>query len=226
MKNARPAFKTGALFLKEVDAVLKKIASGVMAGIMVSVGGCVFLACDVKYVGAVLFSVALLSICYCGYSLYTGKIGFIISSHSREDFSVLLLGLLGNAIGTVICGVAVRYAIPSVGEAAFAACMRRLEDQVFLQTLVRGVFCGILMFLSVYIYREKKTVAGILFCIPVFILSGFEHSIADMFYFAASGMVSVEAFAYVWTVILGNTLGGMLFPVLMTAGRKKPGRET
>ncbi len=206
--------------------MLKKIASGVMAGIMVSIGGCVFLACDVKYVGAVLFSVALLCICYCGYSLYTGKIGFIISSHSREDFSVLLLGLLGNAVGTVICGAAVRYAIPTIGEAALAACMRRLDEQAFLQTLVRGIFCGILMFLSVYIYREKKTVAGILFCIPVFILSGFEHSIADMFYFAASGMVSVEAFAYVWTVILGNTLGGMLFPVLMTTGRKKPCGQT
>ena len=42
--------------------MLNKICSGISAGIMVSIGGCVFLACESKVVGAVLFSVALLVI--------------------------------------------------------------------------------------------------------------------------------------------------------------------
>ena len=65
------------------------------------------------------------------------------------------------------------------------------------------------------------TCVGILFCIPVFILAGFEHSIADIFYFAASGIVSLPALGFIWTVILGNTLGGMILPVLGMAGEKK-----
>ena len=77
------------------------------------------------------------------------------------------------------------------------------------------------MYLAVSIYRDNKTPLGILFCIPVFILSGFEHSIADMFYFAASGIVSVKAFAFLWIVILGNSIGGMLLPALKIWGEKK-----
>ena len=49
---------------------------------------------------------------------------------------------------------------------------------------------------------------------PVFILSGFEHSIADMFYFAAAGVVSLEACGFLWIVILSNAVGGMLLPLL------------
>ena len=47
---------------------------------------------------------ALLCICLKGYSLFTGKVGFIPEKHGKEEFSVLLLGLLGNAIGTVLGG--------------------------------------------------------------------------------------------------------------------------
>ena len=176
--------------------MLKKIVSGISSGILISLGGAVFLACDNKYVGAALFCVALVCICIKGYSLYTGKIGFIPEKHGKEEFSVLLLGLLGNVIGTVICGYLIRFGLPALGETAEKICTLKLE-QTFVSTLIRGFFCGVLMYLAVSIYRDKKTVVGILFCIPVFILAGFEHSVADMFYFAASGIVSLKAFAFI-----------------------------
>ncbi|MBQ7688771.1 MAG: formate/nitrite transporter family protein [Clostridia bacterium] len=193
--------------------MLKKICSGVCAGVLITIGGAVFLACENRVIGAVLFSVALLCICLKSYSLYTGKIGFIPEKHDKEAFSVLLLGLFGNAIGTVAGGYVIRFALPALGETARTICQGKLE-QSFLQTLIRGFFCGILMYLAVSIYRDKQKIVGILFCIPVFILSGFEHSIADIFYFAASGVVSLQAFGFIWTVILGNTLGAMLLPLL------------
>jgi len=193
--------------------MLKKIISGVSSGILISLGGAVYLACDNKYVGAALFCVALLCICIKGYSLYTGKIGFIPEKHGKEEFSVLLLGLLGNVIGTVICGCLIRFGLPALGDTALAICTAKLS-QTFIQTLIRGFFCGVLMYLAVSIYRDKNTVVGILFCIPVFILAGFEHSVADMFYFAASGIVSLKAFAFIWTVILGNSIGGMILPAI------------
>ena len=190
-----------------------------MAGIMIAIGGSVFLACYGdgtvlnRAIGAFFFSIALLCICYKGYSLYTGKIGFIPEKHDGEAVSVLLLGLLGNLIATVGLGLAVRYAIPSVSAVAESICAAKLTQELG-QTLIRGIFCGILMYLAVNIYRDKNTVVGILFCVPVFILAGFEHSIANMFYFAAAGSFSLDTVIYILVVVLGNTLGGMLMPLL------------
>lgn len=200
--------------------MLRNIIQGILAGILISIGGAVFLSCDNRYVGATFFSVALLCICYMGYSLYTGKICFIADNHKKEDISVLLLGLLGNTIATIICGYALRYATPSIGETALNICSSKLL-QTPIQTLIRGIFCGMLVYLAVIIFREKKTPIGIIFCIPVFILSGFEHSIADIFYFAASGIVSLKAFGFLWLVILGNSIGGLALPVLNKIGKKE-----
>jgi len=193
--------------------MLKKIVDGILAGIMVSFGGCVYLSCENRYVGAFFFCIALLFICTYGYSLFTGKVGYLVNDHGKEAFSVLLLGLLGNAIATCLIGMVISYAVPAMGPAAAVICNAKLSQNI-LQTLIRSVFCGILMYLAVSFYKVTGKYHAIFFCVPVFILSGFEHSIANMFYFGASGIVSLEAFAYIWVVIIGNSLGGMLFPFL------------
>ena len=202
--------------------MLKNLINGIIAGIAISLGGGVFLAMlpDNKLAGAVLFAVALLCICMRGYNLYTGKICYMPLKHGKEQFSVLLLGILGNLIGTFVCGTLLRYGIPTMGETALNMCQGKL-DQTFFQTLIRGIFCGILIYLAVDVYGKNKSIAGIIFCIPVFIMSGYEHSIADMFYFSASGIVSLKACGFLWTVILGNSIGGMLIPVLRLAGGNK-----
>lgn len=196
------------------------LTNGLLAGIMIAVGGTVFLACFGdgsmvnKTIGAFFFSIALLSICYKGYSLYTGKIGFIPEKHDGEAFSVLLWGLLGNLIATVSLGYALRAAIPAIEGVAEVLCTARLTQE-WWQTLIRGIFCGILMYMAVSIYRDKQTISGILFCVPVFILAGFEHSVANMFYFGAAGMFfSLDSIIYLAIVVAGNTIGGMLMPLL------------
>ena len=200
--------------------IIWNLVNGLLAGIMIAVGGTVFLACFGdgsmvnKAIGAFFFSIALLSICYKGYSLYTGKIGFIPEKHDGEAFSILLWGLLGNLIATVALGYALRAAIPAIGDVAEVLCTARLTQE-WWQTLIRGIFCGILMYMAVSIYRDKQTISGILFCVPVFILAGFEHSVANMFYFGAAGMFfSVDSIIYLAIVVAGNTVGGMLMPVL------------
>ena len=193
--------------------MLKKVCSGVAAGVCITLGCAVFLACENRVVGAVLFAVALLCICLKGYSLFTGKVGYIPENHEKEAVSVLLLGLLGNAIGTIAGGLLLRLALPHLGEAANAICTAKL-GQAWYETLLRGCFCGVLMYLAVSTYRDNKTPLGILFCIPAFILSGFEHSIADIGYFAASGIVSGQAFLFIVLVLFGNSVGGMLLPVV------------
>lgn len=198
----------------------KKILSGLSAGLLITIGGSVFLACDNRYVGAVMFAVALLCICLKGYALFTGKVGYLPERHGREEFSVLLLGLLGNGLGTILGGWLIRAGLPHLGAAAETLCAAKLAQGPG-QTFIRALFCGVLMYLAVSVYRDQKTVIGILFCVPVFILSGFEHSIADMFYFAASGIVSLRAFGFLWVVIIGNSVGGMLLPTLDRIGGRQ-----
>lgn len=196
------------------------LVNGLMAGILIAVGGTVFLSCYGdgsqlnRTIGAIFFSIALLCICFKAYSLYTGKIGGMAARHDKDAFSVLLWGLLGNLIATVALGYALRYAIPAIAAPAETICAAKLT-QDWWQTLVRGIFCGILMYLAVNIFQEKKTVAGILFCVPVFILAGFEHSIANMFYFGAAGtFFTLDTVLYLAIVVAGNSIGGLLLPLL------------
>ena len=200
--------------------MLKKILSGISAGVCICLGGAVFLACENRIAGAILFSVALLCICMRGYALFTGKVGYIPEAHDKEAVSLLLLALLGNTIATVAGGYLIALGLPKLKAAAETICLSKL-DQQWWETLIRGTFCGILMYLAVSTYRDNKTPLGIIFCIPVFILSGFEHSIADIFYFAVSGIVSLKAFVFLWLVILGNSIGGMLLPIINGLWRKK-----
>lgn len=193
--------------------MLKTVFGAVSAGVMIAIGGSVFLSCDSKYVGAVLFSVALLCICYLGYYLFTGKIGYLANDFSKKNILNLTVGLAVNLIVTFLLGMLISFAFPTLLDKAYIMCSAKLE-QTFLITFIRAIFCGVLMYTAVEIFKEKKTPLGIIFCIPVFILCGFEHSIADMFYFGASGIFTAKILTFELAAVLGNTVGGLLLPVL------------
>ena len=53
-------------------------------------------------------------------------------------------------------GMLIRRAIPNLGERAEAICQAKLE-QSFGSTLVRAIFCGVLMYIAVEIFRSKKS---------------------------------------------------------------------
>ena len=200
---------------------MRRVVEAIAAGILISIGGCVFLACynDVKWVGAILFAVALLCICRKGYSLFTGKVGYLVNDHSADYWHVVGTSLLGNAIACCGVGLTIAYAMPHLNATAAAICAAKLE-QTLLSTVVRAILCGVLMYMAVSIYKEKNSIAGICFCVPAFILAGFEHSIANMFYFGAANMLNVQSILYLCVVIVGNAAGGMLFPLLDSVGKK------
>ena len=193
--------------------MLKTVLGAISAGIMIAIGGSVFLSCDSKYVGAVLFSVALLCICYLGYYLFTGKIGYLANDFSKKNILNLTVGLAVNLITTFLLGMLISFAFPALLDKAYIICSAKLA-QTFLITFIRAIFCGVLMYTAVEIFKEKKTPLGIIFCIPVFILCGFEHSIADMFYFGASGIFKAKILTFELAAVLGNTVGGLILPLL------------
>jgi formate/nitrite transporter FocA (FNT family) len=202
--------------------MLKKICNGISAGILISIRRGVFLALAGRAQDH-RRHLLLPSPCSPSASAATrstpGASALSSRTTRRRTLSALFLGLLGNAIATIVCGFVLRAAITSMGDAPPPSA-RQSSTRTFLSTLVRAIFCGILMYVAVGIWRDNKTQLGVVFCIPVFILSGYEHSIADIFYFAASGIVSVRAFAYLWTVILGNTIGAWILPMLEYVWKK------
>ncbi len=195
------------------NMIKKPLLNGICAGIFIGIGGSVFLSCDNRYIGAFFFSIALLSICTLDLHLFTGKIGFVVLDHTKSNIISVLFCLLGNLAGTVLASLIVSAARPPLVDAAKNLAEAKLAlslPAVFFS----AILCGILMYTAVKIYKDKNTVVGILFCVPVFILSGFEHSIADMFYLFLAFSYTPATALFLLTVILGNTVGGMLIPFL------------
>lgn len=198
----------------------KSFFEGIGAGIFIGIGGAVFLSCENKTVGAILFTVALLSICLTGMQLFTGKVGFIVTSHKKSDIISLLGCLLGNAVGTLLAALCIYGARNALYEKASTMVAAKLELPYYAVFLA-AIMCGILMYTAVYCYKVKNTAAAIFFCVPVFILSGFEHSIADMFYFFTALRFDIPSLIFIVIVVLGNSVGGMLIPLISKfAGNK------
>lgn len=199
----------------------KAICNSIAAGIFIGIGGSVFLAIENKIAGAVFFTVALLCICQLELLLYTGKIGFLAFDHSQPEIITTAVCLAGNCIGTGLAGAAIRFCRPQVIDRA----VTMMEDKLAVplgRTFFTALFCGILMYAAVRIYREKQSLSGILFCVPVFILAGFEHSIADMFYAWTALVGGARTVLFLAVVVLGNTVGGLLIPTLKRiSGEKK-----
>ena len=196
-----------------IKRFIAEILNGVLAILSVGIGCIVFLSCDNVYVGAILFSVALLTVCIMKFSLFTGKIGYIVENFNKEHFLLCLACLIGNVIGSLIIGTIAKIGIPSLEIKASALVATKLA-QTPIQTIIRALFCGVIIHIAVHMYNHKDSLAGIILGIPTFILSGFEHSIADMFYFVLASSFTIESALFIVFVVIGNSLGGIATPLI------------
>lgn len=187
----------------------------VMSGIGISIGGTVYLSAENKVVGSLLFAIGLYLIVLNGFYLYTGKIGYVVVEEDKGAYSVtLLLTWLGNLAGTAVgAGMLSVTRIAGLGDRAAELCQVKLGDGP-LSILILSVFCGLLMYAAVEGYRQTKNPLILFICVSVFILSGFEHCVANMFYFFLAGMWSLKAVGYLLIMTVGNSLGGMLIPAV------------
>ena len=192
------------VFMKRIAEFIKSI----LAGMAISLGGAVFLSCENKAVGAFFFCVGLITVVYFSLNLYTGKIGYVLENN-KTFFIDTALSVLGNALGCLVFGL-IKSPIGNVVNIV-AAKLEKAPLEVF----VDGILCGVLIFICVDIFKKKNTPLAILFCVPTFILCGFEHSIADMFYVFNARNFSLNSSIFLILVVLGNAVGGLLFPVLL-----------
>ena len=183
----------------------------VLAGIAIGIGGTVYLSMENKTAGALMFTVGLYTICVHGLNLYTGKVGYLVSEPAGY-LAQLAVIWLGNLAGTGLTAAAVSQTrISGIGELAAAVCEGKLNDQLHSLFLL-AVFCGFLMFAAVDGYKATGSPVILFLGVAAFILCGFEHCIADMFYFFAGGVWSVPAAVRILVITLGNSAGAVLIP--------------
>ena len=195
---------------------INHFTDAILAGISIGIGGTVYLSCENKVVGAALFCLGLFAICTFGFNLFTGKVGYVFEQPlSYTGFVVVVW--LGNLVGTVGLGSALRLTrIAGIAEKAAKLCQAKLDDTL-VSIFILSALCNILMFIAVDGYRnnphEIGKYIGIFWGVMVFIVAGFEHCVANMFYFTLAGMWSGKAVLYLLVMTLGNACGGVLIPL-------------
>lgn len=199
----------------------KLFLNAVLAGLFIGIAGTVCMAVPNAVMGAFLFGFGLLTIVSYGFKLYTGAVGYLaIQGENAPRYLLeLLLIWLGNLAGCFSVGFLVRQtrSFPGFAERVANVCAAKAGDS-FVSWLILSFFCGILMYVAVETFKRKEELSAtvrvpVLFlCVAIFILSGYEHCIANMYYFSAAGMWSWKALAAIGVMTLGNSLGGMLLP--------------
>lgn len=206
-------------FIKKTKFNIKQYCWGrifsrsILAGIMIGLAGVVNLSVDNKFVGAFLFSFGLITILAQSLNLYTGKVGTI--NLSCEWFMLPVI-IFGNFIGTNIIAYGMRLTRfgETLNQSAYIIVQNKLADNWF-SILLLSIGCGIMMYLAVKGWTENtSTWLIVILPVMIFILSGFEHSIANMFYFAMANEYSIKAFVYVGLMLIGNAIGTLGFKKL------------
>jgi len=205
---------------------MKNLILSFLAGICISLGGTVFLRLKDAFpggnvVGALLFTIGLFTIVVKGFHLYTGKICYVFENPSKYvGFCILVW--FGNFLGTTFIGVLERFTAVgnSLGITAITLVQAKME-QSLLSLFILGILCNIFIYIAVNIYAKCQHELGkylaLFLGVSSFILCGTEHSIADMYYWAVSGVLfsdPVTSLKCLLTITLGNAMGGVLFPVL------------
>lgn len=200
--------------MKKIFSLLIK---SVLAGIMIAVGGTVFLSVDNKVIGAIFFAIGLFMIVVRSFNLYTGKVGYIFDNGPKYLIEVLI-AIIGNFIGTFLVGFILKFTriYNEINIKAINLVNVKLCDNI-LSIFVLSVMCGLLMFLAVDGYKTINDSLGkylaVFLGVIVFILCGFEHSIANMYYFSVANVWNTQVFGYLGIMILGNAIGGNIIPI-------------
>ena len=195
-----------------------------MGGICIGLGGSAYLCTQNQIFGAFLFSVGLFTICSMNFNLFTGKVAYVFES--KPDYLIdVLFVWLGNLVGTF--GVAKVLSFTRIGggmrDRAEVICVTKLSDSL-LSLFILAIFCNMLIFIAVDVYKKSSHEIGkylaLILGVTAFIMCGFEHSVADMFYFSVADVWSLKAVGCLLIITLGNAVGGVLIPLFRMAHEK------
>ena len=183
-----------------------KSIKALLAGVIIAFCGYGCLSIENKYISAFLFSFGLLTIIAKGYELFTGKI-YSLKILSWEDWKIKLFMLIMNCVGAFSVGVIFRFTT----EINSAALWQSKLSNSHITAFVLSFFCGVLMFLAVTLHIKEHNPLYVIMPIMLFILTGCEHCIANIFYLALAPNITIQHVIYLLINIIGNITGSLVF---------------
>lgn len=171
-----------------------------LSGLFIGLGSYGYLALG-GLPGAVIFAFGLISVIVMRVPLYTGMAGVV----SPKEWGTLLQVWLLNIVGCAIMGVVAHYC-GSFDEVLSTMVANRLDDS-WPEAFTKAVGCGLIIDCAVFMAKEKQTMLPVVFGVPLFIVCGFYHSIADVMYLTAHFQWHAEIPLYYLAIFLGNFAG-------------------
>lgn len=200
------------------------LLKGILAGLAIGLGGFLYILM-IHYVdgelgkvlGSLLFSIGLFLVCAFYLALYTGKIGLVFEKKQENSFYISLpIMLVGNAIGAVSLGL-ICYVIfknTEIMTTVNSVCASRTSLITFndyLSMMVKSFLCGLCVYLAVKAFAKDRLrpmgISLLVLFVFVFVYAGFQHCIANMFYFGFGNHFNGYTFVNLAFVILFNSIG-------------------
>ncbi|MCE4050096.1 MULTISPECIES: formate/nitrite transporter family protein [Bacillaceae] len=242
MKDVITAFsntalmKTNALNANKSKYIVGSMLAGFFVGLGIilifTIGGMLAPAefAGTKIIMGVSFGIALSLVIMAGADLFTGNnmvmtIGMLENKVTWKDTGkVWGFSYIGNFIGSILVALLFSYsglAIGGVADFVTSGAAAKMNAP-FMELLIRGILCNILVCLAVWcsvkLKDETAKLIMIFWCLFAFITSGFEHSIANMTLLSIALIIPHPEtvsfggmFANLLPVTLGNIIGGAVF---------------
>jgi formate/nitrite transporter len=219
---------------KVAMTVPKRMIMSIMAGLYISLGAQGFMVTyENLFLRAAVFPVGLMLIVLVGGELYTGNclmtFAYLQKKITLGDYAKSLLQVfIGNLVGALIV-VGLLYFGGVYNNTALSETVVQIATSklslTFMQSLSKGILCNILVSLGVWFATTAKDTTGkILGCwfpVMLFVLCGYEHVVANMFYLPMAAIfdhsitaanVIIDNFI---PVALGNFIGGGILVPMM-----------
>lgn len=229
---------------KANNSTINMLILGILAGLYVAFGGHAditimqtFSKIDLglaKFLGAAVFPVGLLLVLVAGAELFTGN---CLMTMALSDKKITLKQMLknwslvyfGNFIGSIIFAAALVYvgaykAGTPMTETAFSIATGKMTASVG-QIIVKGIFCNILVCLAVWMSFGAQDISSkavaIWFPVMTFVMVGFEHSVANMFFLPLAKFAGYDItwgqmlFHSIIPATIGNIIGGAVIVALL-----------
>ena len=178
-----------------------------LGGVAIGLGCMAYVSVENKYIGALLFSIGLLTICARKWELFTGKLC------SDFTYSDILLTWIFNALGIIT--VALMYMIVGTNTNSCRTILLNKASNPPGNIFISGMLCELCIYIAVTGYRTISSdiarVLSLVLGVMVFILCGFEHCIADMFYACYGGYSGILLVLF---ATCGNIFGACALKIL------------
>ncbi|MBQ0020146.1 MAG: formate/nitrite transporter family protein [Bacteroidales bacterium] len=189
------------------------IRSSIMSGISIGVAGFGYLATGKDIVGAILFAFGLATVVHYSLKLYTGTAGFIKKDEVGSLFAILFF----NLVGCLLVGLMVRCSPMPLQETAQGILEGRLAMGPW-RGGVLSIGCGFIMTTAVT-FARKQQYMPLIFGVPLFIVCGFPHCVADAFYYMCVpleyiGVHILDILLFYLCIVVGNFVGCNLYRIV------------